>query len=391
MKITFRPLLQKRRLLLAGGALFLVGLLIWHPVSAHFRAARLVVKMAKIAMLDSPILNTHPPIVETILTFPDPQTGHPIRARLYAPQNVTSGPGMVLIHGVHRLGMDEPRLMAFARAFSTTGLMVLTPEITELADYHISPQSIQTIGTTTQFLSQKLGQSQVGLMGLSFAGGLALLAAGDARYKSSIQYVVSVGGHHDLARVAQFFATNQIPLPDGRIQKLTAHPYGPLIIVYSNLAHFFPPKDLPQAHEILKLWLWEQFDQAKQQLPSLSPDSQKKMGLLFEGKIDQFAPELLKEIESLRSDMKLVSPNGHLQAVSVPVFLLHGELDPVIPVAEAKWLIKEIPPNPGNHVLISKCIGHVELQGEPSFSEVWQLVHFVAEILSRAGKSTRQR
>ena len=37
----------------------------------------------------------------------------PARARLYAPRGIAHPPGMVLVHGIHHLGIDEPRLSEF--------------------------------------------------------------------------------------------------------------------------------------------------------------------------------------------------------------------------------------------------------------------------------------
>ena len=54
-------------------------------------------------------------------------TQGPVRARLYVPRGVAHPPGMVLVHGIHHLGIDEPRLMNFARAAASDGFSVLTP------------------------------------------------------------------------------------------------------------------------------------------------------------------------------------------------------------------------------------------------------------------------
>ena len=63
--------------------------------------------------------------------------GGPIRARLYRPLGVAHPHGMVVVHGIHHLGIDEPRLEAFSQAAASTGLAVLTPEVASLADYHV--------------------------------------------------------------------------------------------------------------------------------------------------------------------------------------------------------------------------------------------------------------
>src|SRR5215472_14647268 len=84
-----------------------------------------------------------------------------VRARLYAPRGVASPSGMVLVHGIHHLGIDEPRLMNFARAAASSGFSVLTPEIAALADYHVDGASIGTIGYSAEWLQRKLGGGPV--------------------------------------------------------------------------------------------------------------------------------------------------------------------------------------------------------------------------------------
>jgi hypothetical protein len=93
----------------------------------------------------------------------------PVRARLYVPRGVAHPPGMVLIHGIHHLGIDEPRLVNFARAAASDGFSVLTPEIAALADYHVDGASIGTIGESTAWLQQRLGTGPVTVVGVSFA------------------------------------------------------------------------------------------------------------------------------------------------------------------------------------------------------------------------------
>lgn len=99
-----------------------------------------------------------------------------VRARLYTPVQHPNGPVFLVFHGVHHLGIDEPRLIAFARALSSCGLRVITPELPDIRDYRIDPTSIRTIGETTRWAAQQAG-NPVGVMGLSFSGGLALVAS----------------------------------------------------------------------------------------------------------------------------------------------------------------------------------------------------------------------
>jgi dienelactone hydrolase len=360
----------------------LVGALPFTPAHDYQRAASLLLRV------NNP---DHPnelsefgvyPVDETVLNFDTPAGS--VRARLYVPQGIAEPVGMVLVHGVHHLGIEEPRLTHFAHAFAQSGITVLTPEVSELADYRIDPQSIQTIGEATHFLCQRLHRDSVGVMGISFAGGLSLLTAADPRYSRHINFVVAVGAHDDLARVSRFLATDRIELPDGSMKQLVAHQYGALVLVYSHLEDFFAPADQPAARIALKLWLWESFDAARAQEGRLSPTARSMMDALFNHQMDQVRPQLLEEVDKHQILMQQVSPAGHLKQVQVPVFLLHGEGDNVIPASETEWLAQELPAESLRTKLITTAFGHVDMQQQISWRERWQLVSFMTAILQQA-------
>ena len=168
-----------------------------------------------------------------------PILGGSVRARLYMPRGVTNPPGMVLVHGIHHLGIDEPRLVSFAQSAAGNGFAVLTPEIAALADYHVDASSTPTIGESTVWLQQRLGTGPVSIVGVSFAGGLSLLAALDPRYAPHIRALLLMGAYDDLGRVSRFLATDQAELPDGRWEPYKAHDYGAAVFVYSHLDQFF--------------------------------------------------------------------------------------------------------------------------------------------------------
>src|SRR5436305_13568050 len=59
----------------------------------------------------------HPVEQSAISTF-----GDNVRGRIYRPVGVQHAPGMVVVHGVHRLGIEEPRLVACARDMAASGI-----------------------------------------------------------------------------------------------------------------------------------------------------------------------------------------------------------------------------------------------------------------------------
>jgi pimeloyl-ACP methyl ester carboxylesterase len=310
-----------------------------------------------------------------------PSTSAPVRARLYLPSGMAHPPGMIVLHGMHHLGIDEPRLMSFSRAAAGGGFAVLTPEIDALADYHVDAASIRTIGESPGFLQQRLGTGPVTVVAVSFAGGLSLLAACDRRYAPHIRALVLMGAYDDLGRVSRFLATSQAELPDGRKAPYTAHDYGAAVFVYSNLEKFFSASDLGVAHEALRDWLWEQPQDAQALLVRLSPAGRATMEMLLARQIDRLRPQLLDVIRLDEAQLAALSPQGKLGNLRVPVFILHGSTDDIIPSTESLWLQREIPPSYLREVLITPAFSHVDPDKHAAWQENVKLVEFLAGVL----------
>ncbi len=355
-----------------------VGLTLAGPTWVHIRAAAVLFRVQDPQHPGALARLTAHPIEEVLIEVPTPSGS--IRARLYIPQDVPNAPGMVVVHGLHRLGIEEPRLAAFARALSASGIRVLTPELLSLADYQVDHSSVDLIGDSARALSAQVGQ-KVGVFGVSFAGGLSLLAAADPRFAPYIAFVVSAGAHDDLERVSQFLIANEIARPDGTILRMTAHEYGALVLIYAHVADFFPPADVPTAHEALRLLLWERGDESQKRAETLSPASRLKMDLLYNHHVEALAGEIRQSIARHREEMAPVSPHGNLGALQVPTLLLHGATDNVIPPSELLWLRQDVPPAALKSALISRAISHASMQGDLSLRDRWDILHFIAQML----------
>jgi len=357
-------------------------LVIAHPIYTHLRAAGLLLRIQDPNQAGALARIGTYPVEERLTTVP--AASGTIPARLYIPLGTTHAPRMVIVHGVHHLGMEEPRLVRFARAVSASGIEVLTPQLDALADYRIDGTSIALIGDSARKLSSDSGQ-KVGVLGLSFAGGLSLLAAADEHYAPYIQFVVSVGSHDNLERVSDFLITNTIVRPDGSTLQMAAHEYGPLVLIYSHVEDFFPPADVESAREALRLLLWEQVEKSKKAAAQLSGASRDKMDLLYQHQDGKLAVEMKQVIARHRAEMAPLSPHGHVSSIRVPVLLLHGAADNVIPPSELLWLQQDTPPSHLKNALISPAISHVSMESEPSLGDKFQLVHFMAQMLDLAG------
>lgn len=365
-------------------AYLLIGLLslsfFWPRIRAYLQAAAILGELN-----GRPVPHLLQPIAAmplTTRTFTIPSSAGVVEARLYTPVRSPNAPGLVLVPGIHYRGIDEPRLMAFARSLASCGLRVLTPVLPDSRDYRIQPSDVQAIGDSVQWLRNTTGRP-VGLMALSFSGGLALMAAAQPPYSNEVSFVFSVGAHDDLYRVATFYVTGADPLPDGDIERTTPNDYGPLVLEYEHLEDFVLPADLEAIRPVFRMRLQENPALEKTLLASLTSSQQAEYARVVD--LHQQAVALFDSNKKHAGEMAAVSPHDHLTGLHVPVYLLHGREDNLIPFAEAEWLAQDLPRDTLKEMLVSPLIAHVgTTTAKPCIWDELQLLHLLATVMECA-------
>ena len=310
-----------------------------------------------------------------------------ITARMYTPVGHPQAPALVVLHGVHHLGMNEPRLIAFASAMASCGLRVLTPELPDIKDYHVGANSIATIGDAATWLTKQDAGHPVGVMGLSFSGGLSLMAASDPVYRPAIKFVVAVGSQDEMSRVAEYYRTGEDARPNGGEETLPPHEYGALVLEYENLEDFAPKNDLAALRAVLRAHLYEDEAGEKAALAALNPTQLAEAKQLMDTTSTKTRDMLARSEAEHVEGMAGVSPHGHLKGLTTPVYLLHGEGDNIIPSAETMWMESELPSETLQYALISPVISHLDMDGAtPGALDRWRLVHFFALVLRASEK-----
>ena len=309
----------------------------------------------------------------------------PVRARLYLPEldaaQSARAPALVVLHGVHHLGIDEPRLESFAASMASCGIRVLTPELPDIKDYHVDSTSIKTIGEATQWFAQRTG-SPVGVMGLSFSGGLALVAAADPLYKKSFKFVFAVGSQDNMSRVTQYYRTGSDERPNGSVELLPAHEYGPLVLEYEYLEDFVPARDIPAVRAVLRAHLYEDKPAEEAAEGRLSPSQRIAATQLMDPASLKTRALIADAITKHSAELADLSPDSHLARFTTPVYLLHGQADNIIPSAETLWMASELPSVTLQAMLVSPVISHIDFEGaRPSAWDEWRLIHFFALVM----------
>jgi len=318
-----------------------------------------------------------------------PWRGGRVRGRSYLPSDVTSNPVLVL-PGVHAAGIDEPRLINFAREIAATGHPVTTAELPDLVRYQITPRSTDIIEDAAAWLGREwddrlpADQRRVGLMGISFAGGLAIVAA--SRMGDRVAWIVSLGGHGDLPRTLRYLCTGQEP--DGSTRP--PHDYGVVIILLGVAERLVPPDQVEPLRQAIRSFLQAshvdmidkeqgaaQFAKTRDLTQHLPEPARTYMTWVNDRNVAQLGPVLLPHVSALGGNPAL-SPERNSPPRGA-VFLLHGLDDNVIPASESVVLARKLR-EAGAQVeqLATPLITHAEVDRSPGLGEIWRLVRFWA-------------
>lgn len=333
------------------------------------------------------------PVTETSKGVSVPWRGGTLRAYSYRPSPV-EGRGIMLVPGVHAAGIDEPRLVGFARDIAAMGHPVLTVELPDLMHYQITPRTTDMIEDAAAWMK---GQSEfahpdgrVGMMGISFGGGLSIVAAGRPALRKGVAFAMSFGGHGDLPRTLKYLCTGI--QPDGALRP--PHDYGLAIVLLGAADQVVPREQVQPLREAILSFLeasrldmidktraTAEFTRAKSLEAILPEPSRTYMGYVNARDVKRLGPILLPHMAALGGDPAL-SPSRS-PAPACPVYLLHGTDDNVVPAIESVLLADDFRKRGVSvHQLATPLITHAEVDRSSTATAIWRLIDFWSELLN---------
>ena len=322
------------------------------------------------------------PVHEERLTVP--WRGGSLPARLYRPSPISQRP-ILLVPGVHAAGVDEPRLDGFARNLATMGHPVLSVGLPDLARYRITPRTTDMIEDAGRWWAAR--GEPIGIVGISFGGGLAIVAASRL---DAVAWVLSFGGHGDLPRTLRYLCTGT--LVDGTHRP--AHDYGVVIILLAVADRIVPPEQVEPLRKAILTFLDAShldmvdktkaavaFERARTLGAALPEPARTFMTWVNTRDVARLGPALLPHAAAIGADASL-SP-ARAAPPSAPVHLLHGADDNVIPALESRLLAEDLARRGGRaYQLATPLITHAEVDRPPTLAEIWSLVRFWKRVLS---------
>lgn len=370
-----------------------------HGLSFVIRAAEMQGAPRRVADLDTTRVSARE------ITIPTRRG--PMRARLYEPAGSHTRAAL-LTSGLHASGIEEPRLVRLAQQIAASHIAVVTPDIPELSRFEIAPAITDAIEDAGGWLASDATLAPdrtAALMGISFSGGLSIVAAGRPSLANRVAYVFSLGGHDDLARVLRYLCTGheRRPAPDVPLGAAMAdtefvlppHDYGVAVILLSLADRLVPAVQVERLRAGVRQYLWAsaldggvdkarapaEFEAVRKLARSLPEPSATLLRYALERDVAHLGARLLPLIGSnSAADMLSVSKSPK---PSAPVFLLHGLEDNVVPAVESQYLAADLRGHASTRLLLSGLISHAEADRPMHARDVLQLAGFWGDLLSR--------
>jgi dienelactone hydrolase len=367
-----------------------------YVAAPYARAASLFVRAANLGGRTEALANAMARPVTAMPRHMVPTRQGEVAAQWYRPDGRVRRAAL-LVPGVHSMGIAEPRLTALAHDLAGSGVAVMTMALPDLMGYQITARSADVIEDAVKWMAAQpeiAPDGRVGMVGISFAGGLSIVAAGRPSIRDQVAYVVSFGGHGDLGRVLKYLATGEAVQAPGIVTH-PPHDYGVAVILYAGADRVVPPEQVAALRDGIRTFLLASqltlvnmdeanatFQKARDMVKGLPEPSATLLTYVNDRNVKALGPILAPHVQ-LEAD-PAASPELAPMPPAAPVFLLHGAEDVVIPTAESVVLGNYLRSKGVDvHVLISQIITHAELDRSAAMSESWNLISFWADVLRR--------
>ncbi len=255
---------------------------------------------------------------------------------------------LVLVPGAVRGGWRDPRLVAFAEALARAEFRVLVPELAAVRALQVTSDDARLLAAAARHLEAEAPARPLGLAAVSFAVGPAVLAVDQG---APIDFVVAIGGYHDLEAAITFFTTGRFRAGPGEPWRYRApNAYGKWVFVLSNVPRLEDGDDRRLLRRMAERRLGDLDADIEPLVAELGAEGRAVHALLVNDDpervpalIDALPAAIRAEIDAL--DLaKLDFDAWDRRAIATRFVLIHGMDDPVIPATQSEALARALGP-----------------------------------------------
>ncbi|PJZ84890.1 alpha/beta hydrolase family protein [Leptospira harrisiae] len=296
-----------------------------------------------------------------------------LKADCYIPKSKPLGT-IVTINGLAPLGNRDPRFITVNKSLCKIGYTVVSPFFDEICDYKISLRNIDDIKDSILFISNQKDicpSGKVSIFAPSFSGSLSLVAASDQKIAEKINCICAIGAFAKVDDVIENLFANQnldeygrmilllnfLPISIGKNQSLFT------AIKLAILDNYYKSKDLRLEPHYKKMKKADRviFDQLKNDT---------------EFRIKHWK-NVVKNGGKSRDLISALSVTNHIQSLNLPILLIHGLKDDVVPAYESTMLHEKLLQRGVESKL---CITTLISHGDTGFgiSTLWELPKLIS-------------
>lgn len=242
-----------------------------------------------------------------------------------------AGPPVVLVPGATPAGRDDARTVRVASALARAGREVFVPEL-DLYARELDRRDVERITAAGRAMADRAADGRVALVGFSYGGAFALLAAAEEDLRDHLAVVAVFGAYWDMVGVAQAAATG-VSLVDGREIPWDADPHAARIFTEQVVA-LAPPESRADLRAVLD----------GQEEPSVLPEEIRPLHDLIVHDDPRRTRRIANRLPTeVRERLAAVSPSAVAGAITAPVVVMHDVDDPAVPYGEALRLRMGLP------------------------------------------------
>jgi dienelactone hydrolase len=388
---------MSRRLRMILITLLVLAVLVY-LAAPYARATSLIIRVAGIGGGARKVVSLQDTRVEKRPRHMLPTRHGDVPAQIYMPAAVSEH-AVLVMPGFNSNGIDEPRLAALANDIAASGYPVMALALPDLQQFRLSPHSTDIIEDAVMWMVNQKSlapDGRVGIIAVSFSGGLSVVAAGREHIRDRVTFVVSMGGHGDMRRVMRYIATGVAPKVDG-LENHAPHDYG-VAVILNSLADrgIVPPEQALPLQRAIETYLKASqatvisdavaapiFAQARAMGAELSEPSRTYMQYVNDRDVKKLGAVLAEHLNQAGVDDPALSPEL-APPPKASIFLLHGHDDNIIPPAESLLLANHLRlKGVRTRVLLSGLITHASVNEHATAMDALKLVNFWAAVIKQ--------
>ena len=247
---------------------------------------------------------------------------------------------LVLVPGVMPDGKDDAKLVAFAVTLARARFAVLVPDLKSLRALKVRSNDAGEIADAIRHLATRNdigGGRRVGVAAISYAVGPAILAASTDGLEELVQFIVAIGGYHDVEAVIRFFTTGRFrECADQPWRRMTPNAYGKWVFALSNAELLSAASDRKALSAIARRKMTDLDADVSDLVTTLGAPGRAVYDLL-ENENPARVTSLIEALpEYVRGEIAALDLKGRrLAGLSARIILVHGRDDDIIPYSES--------------------------------------------------------